>query len=86
MKRLKDTLIFVLPIAALLLFLISLDERVQMYVKQSMQSSAVTNASATAESFGSLMLVAAREQSAENAPFVIFTAAGLILFVFMFRT
>lgn len=86
MKRLKDTLIFVLPLAALFVFLVSMDERVRVYVKQTMQSPAVTNASATATSFGSVVLVAAREQSVEHAPFVVFTAAGLILFVFMFRT
>ena len=83
----QDALISVAALAVLLLCLVSIDVRVREHVER------VVNG-ATPASFGgdqlsaigSMVFVAARDQSVAHAPLAIFVAAATLLLVALLRT
>lgn len=73
---------------ALILFaLISVDERVkERFTELVSGGDSVASWGQRASYLGDAVLTAARYQSIENAPLVVFATAGAVLFLFMVRT
>jgi hypothetical protein len=67
--------------------LVSIDERVRdRFLAVVQGDDALTPWGDRVSELGGALLTAARTQSIENAPLVVFAAAGGVLFLFMFRT
>jgi hypothetical protein len=83
----RQTIASLAVFAAVLMFLVSLDDRVRDRFSDLL--SAGTDLSPwthRAAELGSVLVDAVRYQSIENAPLVIFAAVGAVLFLFMVRT
>ena len=73
--------------ALIVLTLASVDERVRMRVNElAAGSDGVGSWGDKAASLGDAVWSAARHQSIENAPLVVFATVGAVLFLFMVRT
>jgi hypothetical protein len=75
--------------AAVLLVLISVDDRVRERVNDLMyggSGGSLTPWGDRAGDLGSALLAAAKYQSLENAPLLVFAAVGAVLVVFMLRS
>jgi len=73
--------------AAIVLALVSVDPRVRDRFNELLAGTGdVGSWSDRAAFLGDAVLTAARQQSLENAPFVIFATVGAVLFLFMVRT
>ena len=71
----------------LLLALISLDERVHERASELVSTAGnVTSWTGRVSMFTDALVDAARYQSIENAPLLIFATVGVVLFLFMIRT
>ena len=57
-----------------------------MRVRAGQPAAQVANAEATVRNLASVVFIAAREQSIEHAPLVIFVLLATVLFLFMLRT
>jgi hypothetical protein len=67
--------------------LVSIDERVRdRFLAMMHGDDALTPWGDRVSDLGGALMTAVRTQSIENAPLVIFAAAGGVLFLFMFRT
>jgi len=71
---------------AVLLMLISVDDRVRDRFSDLVGSGGVTALGDRAGDLGGAVMSAIRYQSIENAPLLIFAAAGAVLVAFMLRT
>ena len=72
--------------ALVMLAVVSVDPRVRERVEELFNGGeSVGPISARATELADALATAARYQSIENAPLVVFAAAGAVLFVFMFR-
>jgi hypothetical protein len=83
----RQTIASIAVFAAVLTFLVSLDDRVRD--RFSVLLSAGTDLSPwthRAQELGSVLVDAVRYQSIENAPLMIFAVVGAVLFLFMVRT
>ena len=82
-QALASSGVFVLVILAL----VSVDERVRERFNDLIAGGgSVGTWSDRASYLGDAVLTAARHQSIENAPLVVFATAGAVLFLFMVRT
>jgi len=82
-QALASTAVF----AAVVLLLVSIDARVRDRFSELVSSGdTVGSWSDRAAYLGDAMLSAARHQSIENAPLVVFATVGAVLFLFMVRT
>ena len=73
--------------AALLFALVSIDPHVQDRFQELVAGQGtVSSFTDRASMLGGALLSAARYQSIENAPMVVFATAGAVLFLFMVRT
>ena len=73
--------------ALIVLTLVSVDARVRERVNELASSSgSISSWSDQAAFLGDAVWTAARHQSIENAPLVLFATAGTVLFLFMVRT
>jgi len=63
-----------------------LREQVSLRVSAGQPAAQAANAQATILNVASIVFVAARDQSIEHAPLVIFVLAAVVLFGFMLRT
>ena len=89
MKRfgLKQAFISAAVFGVLLMALISVDERVRDQFNNLVAgSNSVSSWSNRASTLTDAIASAARHQSIENAPLLIFATAGAVLFLFMVRT
>jgi len=88
-RAIGDALISVGALCALVVLLATFNAplREQLAMRFAGQPAAqVANAGATVRSIASVIFVAARDQSIEHAPLVIFVLAAIVLFMFMLRT
>ena len=84
----KDALISGSALIVLLIGLVSIDNRVRMRVEAAVHgdlSSDVRTATSMANDVAGIILVAARDQSVENAPMVVFVFAATVLVLGMLR-
>ena len=73
--------------AALLFALVSIDPHVQGRFSELVAGEGnVSSFTDRVSMFGDALMSAARTQSIENAPMVVFAAVGAVLFLFMVRT
>ena len=63
-----------------------LREEVSMRIGAGRPAVQAANVEATVRNVASVVFVAARDQSIEHAPLVIFVLAAIVLFMFMLRT
>jgi len=86
----SDALISLGAVLLLLVALVSIDERVRERVERLVttapSSSQIGSVGADIENMSTLMYRAARDQSVEHAPMVIFAVAAAVLTLFMVRT
>ena len=89
-RAVSEALISVGSLCVLIAMLATFDERVRqeisMRVGPGQPAMQMANAGATIRSLASIVFVAAREQSIEHAPLVIFVLLATVLFLFMLRT
>jgi hypothetical protein len=91
-RAIGDALISVGALCALIILLVSfnapLREEIARRVGAGQPSVHVqaANAQATVRNIASILFVAARDQSIEHAPLVLFVLAAIVLFMFMLRT
>ena len=72
--------------AALVFALVSIDPHVQDRFSDLMGGGGVSSFTDRASMLGDALMSAMKYQSIENAPMVVFAAAGAALFLFMVRT
>ena len=83
----RQTVASVAVFAALLTMLVSIDGRVRdRFTELVSGGDGVTSLGDRANELGSALLSAARHQSIENAPLVVFAAVSAVLVLFMLRT
>lgn len=70
----------------LLLALVSVDARVKDRFSELLAGNSVSSVGDRVAVLGEALASAARHQSIENAPLLIFASAGVMLFLFMVRT
>jgi hypothetical protein len=71
---------------AVLFALVSVDPRVRDHISDYLGRGSVAPVSARAGDLGSALWSAARHQSIENAPLLVFATVGAVLTVFMLRS
>jgi len=71
---------------AVLFALVSVDPRVRDHISDFVGRGSVAPLSARAGDLGSALWSAARHQSIENAPLLVFATVGAVLTVFMLRS
>ena len=71
---------------AVLFALVSIDPRVRDHISDYVGHGGVAPVSARAGDLGSALWSAARHQSIENAPLLVFATVGAVLTVFMLRS
>jgi hypothetical protein len=83
----RQTIASLAVFGAILTFLVSLDERVRDRFGDLLSSgTSVSPLGHRAGELGNALLDAARHQSIENAPMMIFAVVGAVLVLFMVRT
>ena len=88
-RAIGDALISVTALCALIALLAAFDPRVREQISMrvaSQPAAQMANAEATVRNLASVVFVAARDQSIEHAPMVIFVLLAIVLFMFMLRT
>jgi hypothetical protein len=83
---LKESAISIGLFGVVLMALVSIDPRVGAQVEQLVSGGDGTALSARAVDLGDALLVAARYQSIEHAPLVVFAAVSAVLVLFMVKT
>jgi hypothetical protein len=91
MRRvISDGLISFGALVLLVVALVSIDDRVRDRVTEILQappsSAQITGAGAQAAQISNVVFKAARDQSVEHAPMVIFGVVAVVLVLFMLRT
>jgi hypothetical protein len=83
---LREGVVSATVFCAVLFALISIDPRVRDHVADLVGGGSVAPLSARAGDLGSALWSAARHQSIENAPLLVFASVGAVLTVFMLRS
>ena len=87
MRRLKtDAAISALALFVLLAALVIIDPRVREQAMRLTSPSAVVDAGGRFKDIGTTIAVAARDQSMEHAPMLMFAVIATLLVLFMLRT
>lgn len=82
-----DALVSALVLGIVLVTLMSIDVRVREQVRTALTAtSTVSDAGARLRDVGAVVIDAARTQSIEHAPMMIFVVAATVLLLFMVRT
>ena len=87
-RVLTDALISASALVALLLALVAIDDRVREQILMRVNAgptAQVTNLGSTLGEVAAIITAAARDQSIEHAPLMIFVVAGTVLVLFMLR-
>jgi hypothetical protein len=88
-RTFNDALISVGALAALLLTLVAADDRVREQLSARFSggpSQQIANASSQVSDLMTVVATAARHQSLEHAPLMLFVVAATVLVLFMLRT
>ena len=89
-RAIGDAVISVGALCALIALLAAYDVRVREQISMRFSAGQPTvqlaNAESSVRSLASVVFVAARNQSIEHAPMVIFVLLAVVLFLFMLRT
>lgn len=86
-RKLRQALFSGVVFIAILVALVSIDDRVQeRFNELFMSGDGLTPWGDRAGDLGGALMTALRHQSIENAPLLVFAAVGAVLFVFMVRT
>ena len=87
-RRFKEAMLSVGALAIVLFALVSVDDRVreQFSMRVSDPSAQLAIAGSEVRSLTSVVFAAARDQSIEHAPLMIFVLAAVVLLLFMLRT
>jgi hypothetical protein len=89
-RAVSDALISMGALAVLLLALVSVDDRVRERITNMLaappSSAQIVGAGETIREVSAIVVSAARDQSIEHAPLMIFAAAATVLVLFMVRT
>ena len=88
-RRFKETMLSIGALAIVLFTLVSVDEHVRAEFSLRMAAgptALLANAGAQVSDLTHVVFVAARDQSIEHAPLVIFVVAAVVLLLFMLRT
>jgi glucose uptake protein GlcU len=72
--------------SAILFALISIDPRVKTQVTESLRNGNAWSWGDRVGEIGSALMTAARDQSLDNAPLLVFATVGAVLTVFMLRS
>jgi hypothetical protein len=83
---LRDGVVSAAVFGAVLFALISVDPRVRDHISDLFGRGSVAPLSARAGDLGGALWSAARNQSIENAPLLVFATVGTVLTLFMLRT
>jgi len=83
---LKQGVVSVVIFGALIALLMSVDPRVRERMGDLVSHNSASSVSQRAMDLGGTLVSAARHQSIENSPLVIFAVVGGILFLFMLKT
>lgn len=86
----SDALISMGALVLLLVALVSIDDRVREHVANTLRtppsSAEIVGVGARVEHVSTVVMKAARDQSVEHAPLVIFAVVAAVLVLFMLRT
>jgi hypothetical protein len=82
---LKQSVVSVAVFGLVLMLLVSVDPRVREKASEVVSPSGVSTLSSRATDLGGTLVSAARDQSIQNSPLVIFAAVGAILVLFMIK-
>lgn len=82
----REGAISAMVFSAVLFALISIDPRVKSQVTESLRSGSAWSWSDRVGEIGGALWTAARDQSLDNAPLLVFATVGAVLTVFMLRT
>jgi hypothetical protein len=82
---LKQSIVSVAVFGLVLMLLVSVDPRVREKAGELVSGNGVSTLSHRATDLGGTLVSAARHQSIENSPLVIFAAVGAILVLFMIK-
>jgi hypothetical protein len=82
----QDALISVGALAVLLLGLVAIDARVREHADRIINGATSAGVGDQLTSIGSMVLVAARDQSVAHAPLAMFVVAAAVLLLAMLRT
>lgn len=86
-KQLRQSLVSLVVFAIVILAVVSVDPRVRERFEDFVYSgSGLSSIDDRAGELGNALVTAVRHQSIDNAPLMIFTVVGAVLFIFMFRT
>jgi hypothetical protein len=83
---LKQGIVSALIFGALIVLLVSVDPRVRERMEGLVSQNGAATMGQRVTDLGGTLVSAARHQSIENAPLVVFAAVGAILFLFMLKT
>jgi hypothetical protein len=82
----RDTVISAIVFSAILLALISVDPRVKNEASDLLRRNSVTSLGGRAGDLGGALWSAARHQSIDNAPLLVFATVGTVLTLFMLKS
>ena len=88
-RRFTETLMSIGALGLLFFGLVAFDDRVREQVWMRLSSDPAAQLSTAGHQVRDLtdvILIAARDQSIDHAPMMIFVVAGVVLFMFMLRT
>jgi hypothetical protein len=89
-RAIGDAMISVGAVCALIVLLVAfnapLREEISMRVNAGRPAAQAANLESTVRNVASILFVAARDQSIEHAPLVLFVLAAIVLLMFMLRT
>ena len=87
-RAFSEGLISIGVLALLLATLVAVDDRVkeQFWLRWSAPTAQMTNAGTSMRDITTVVLDAARDQSLEHAPLLLFGLTGTVLLLFMLRT
>ena len=82
----REGLFSALIFGGILAMLISVDPKVRDQAENLVRNNNVSSLSDRASDLGGALMSAARHQSVDNAPLVVFATVGVVLTLFMFKS
>jgi len=82
----REGLLSALVFGGILAMLISVDPNVRDQAENLVRNNNMMSLTGRATEFGNALLSAARHQSIDNAPLVVFATVGVVLTLFMFKS
>jgi len=82
----REGLLSALLFGGILAMLISVDPQVRDQAENLVRNNSMSSLTSRATDLGSALISAARHQSIDNAPLVVFTTVGVVLTLFMLKS